>query len=447
MIVLKFGGTSVSSEQSIKAIAKIVKREKVNKPVIVVSALSGITNLLVSLTKLEYLSQKKEVITNIRQQHLTLTNKLFNKTEAQAVIDYTNKTLDDLARYCRKIPNNYTHMQWQDNIVAYGETLSSFLIANYLSANKINAKPIIATQLIVTNKNFGSADFIKSATIKKTKATILPLLKQNIIPIITGFIGQTDDGHTTTLGRGGSDYSAAIIGYALKSTEIQIWTDVDGVYSADPRIIKEPKLLENLSYQEAAELAIFGAKVLHPRTILPAILANIPVRVLNTFNITSPGTTITSTSSASGIVKAITTKNKVPLINIYSVDMFLSRGFLKKIFNVFAKYNISVDLVSASEVSVSVTLDNTESLTEAIKYLGKFTKITQLENHGSISLIGEAIMQSPHLMSKVFTLFEAHDIPVHMVSYSAANINIGLVMPSMHINNALKLLHKNFINP
>ena len=445
MIILKFGGTSVSSEQSVKAIAQIVKREKANKPVVVVSALSGITNLLVSLVRLDSMTAKKEIITKIKTQHLGLINKLFNKTEAKIVMDYVDNTLNKLAKACRKLPKDYTMSQWQDSIVAYGETLSSFLIANYLSAQKISTKQVIATKCIVTDKNFGNANFIKSATRKKVKATILSLIKQNIVPVITGFIGQTTDGYITTLGRGGSDYSAAIIGYALNSKEIQIWTDVDGVYSADPRLIKQPKLLNNLSYQEAAELAMFGAKVLHPRTILPAIIANIPVKVLNTFNIDSPGTTITKISRSSGIVKAITAKQMVPLINIYSVDMFLSRGFLKKIFNGFAKYNISVDLVSASEVSVSVTLDNTENLPAAIKYLNKFTKITQLEDHGSVSLIGEAIMRSPHLMSKVFGLFEEHDIPVHMVSYSAANINVGLVMPSKHINKALKLLHKNFI--
>ncbi|MFN7094888.1 MAG: ACT domain-containing protein, partial [Burkholderiales bacterium] len=204
-------------------------------------------------------------------------------------------------------------------------------------------------------------------------------------------------------------------------------------------------LLTSLSYKEASELAMFGAKVLHPRTILPAIAANIPVRVLNTFNPNGSGTLITKVGDSSGLIKAVTAKALVPLINIYSVDMFLSKGFLKKIFAVFAKHNISVDLVSASEVSVSVTLDNTENVQLALKELNRFANVTQINEYGSVSLVGEQIMSVPALLPKVFSLFEAHNIPVYMLSYNAMNINVVIVVPSRYVNKAVELLHANFL--
>ncbi len=275
---------------------------------------------------------------------------------------------------------------------------------------------------------------------------IIPLIENGFIPVITGFIGANTSGETTILGRGGSDYSAAIIGYAIGSEEIQIWTDVNGVYSADPRVIKDAKLLKQLSYQEAAELAMFGAKVLHPRTIQPAVKADIPVRVLNTFNLDNCGTMIAhSADNTDGTVKSVTWKKSAPLLNIYSADMFLSKGFLQKIFAILAKNNISVNMLSASEVSVSVTLDNIGKLDVALIELNKFAKTDYIEGFGTISLVGEQIMNTPSLMQSLFDLFQSFDTSIQMLSYSASNINISMIVPTDKIEQIVPMLHSKFI--
>src|SRR5436190_1053943 len=203
-------------------------------------------------------------------------------------------------------------------------------------------------------------------TKKNVKKNLLPLLKNGIVPVVTGFIGATKNGHTTTLGRGGSDYTASIIGYALQAEEIQIWTDVDGMYSADPRVVKDARFLSKISYREASEMATFGAKILHPRTIHPAISANIPVKILNTLHPEHPGTLVQKTKQTDADIAVVTCKKQTPLITLYATDMLFRKGFLSRIFDVFTKHHISVDLVSVSEVSVSVTLDNTNNLSEAI---------------------------------------------------------------------------------
>ncbi|MFN7095700.1 MAG: aspartate kinase, partial [Burkholderiales bacterium] len=243
MLVLKFGGTSVSSKPSIETICKIAKRELTQKPVIVVSALSNVTNLLVALAKQRDTVAQKEIITQISTIHLDLIKQIFIASDQVylEVIDYIQSKLAELTQVVKEVPAEYTLPQWQDRIVAYGETMSSFLIAQFLTLNGVKALPVLATQFLVTNNNFGAANFIKRLTQQKAKQLILPLIKQQIVPVITGFIGATVDGQITTLGRGGSDYSASIIGYALKSKEIQIWTDVDGVYSTDPRVVKDAR--------------------------------------------------------------------------------------------------------------------------------------------------------------------------------------------------------------
>lgn len=447
MLVMKFGGTSVTKPESVAAINTLVQRELSRQPILVVSALSGITDLLVKLSHTILSHEQEDLFAQIFAKHDLWIKTIFatNNDLQVGAFAIVNGYLNEL-RAVLKSNSFANHFQLHDTVVSYGEKMSSALISLFLVSNGINAKQVLATSCIITTKQFGGADFIDAATKKACKKSLLPLIAQGVVPVVTGFIGANTAGETTILGRGGSDYSAAIIGYAVQSEEIQIWTDVNGVYSADPRVIKDAKLLNQLSYQEAAELAMFGAKVLHPRTIQPAVRADIPVRVLNTFNIENCGTIIAhSADNSDGNVKSVTWQKSVPLLNIYSADMFLSKGFLQKIFAVLAKNNISVNMLSASEVSVSVTLDTTGKLDDALQELNKFAKTNYIEGFGTVSLVGEQIMNTPSLMQKLFDLFQETSTQVQMLSYSASNINISMIVPSDKITDIVPLLHTKFI--
>ncbi len=448
MLVMKFGGTSVTNPQSVNAIKTLIIRESDRQPIVVVSALSGVTDLLVKLNDAVKHDDQEMIFSEIKAKHSAWIANIYSQNSpcnanASMQIDRYLAELRELLA----TKEFATHMQRHDSVVAFGEKMSSYLISQYLNSCGLNTTQVLATKCIITTEDFGGADFIDGSTRLHTQQTLLPLVESGIVPIVTGFIGATLTGETTVLGRGGSDYSAAIIGYALNSEEIQIWTDVDGVFSADPRVIKDAKLINQLSYQEAAELAMFGAKVLHPRTIQPAVKADIPVRVLNTFNIENAGTLIEHNSgTGDGLVKAITWKKSAPLLNIYSADMFLSKGFLQKIFAILAQNNISVNMLSASEVSVSVTLDNTGRLGSALTELNEFAKTDYIEGYGTISLVGEQIMSTPSLMQEVFNLFEQTSTRVEMLSYSASNINLSMVVPVEKINQVVPMLHKRFIS-
>lgn len=447
MFVMKFGGTSVTKPESVAAIKTLVERDLPRQPVLVVSALSGVTDLLVKLSHSVLENEQANLFEQIFAKHDVWIKTIFaNNLELQKT---AFGLVESYLHQLRELLHGHSfinQLQQHDSVVSFGEKMSSALIALFLRSHGVNAEQVLATSCIITSKQFGGADFIDAATKKACKKTILPLLDMGIVPVITGFIGATTDGQTTILGRGGSDYSAAIIGYAISSEEIQIWTDVNGVYSADPRVILDAKLLKQLSYQEAAELAMFGAKVLHPRTIQPAVKIGIPVKVLNTFNLDNLGTVIAhAADNSDGTVKSVTWKKSAPLLNIYSADMFLSKGFLQKIFAVLAKKNISVNMLSASEVSVSVTLDNIGKLDEALVELNKFAKTDYFEGFGTISLVGEQIMNTPLLMQNLFDTFNAANIPVQMLSYSASNINISMIVPSDKIVEIVPIIHSKFI--
>ncbi len=448
MLVMKFGGTSVSSKQSVEVICNLVETNLHKKPVVVVSALSKVTDNLVAIcTKDNFV---EAVFDNIYNKHESLATAFLSGNDLELVLKYVKRCLSDVNNKLTEFfgnGNSLVPLALKDEIVFCGEKMSSFLIAAIIrNITKIDTRQVLSSTCITTNKKFGSADYLPAPTKKNTRFVILPLIKQNIVPVVTGFVGATKDGEITTLGRGGSDYSASILGFALEATEIQIWTDVDGVYSTDPRVIKTAKLLPLLAYEEASELANLGAKVLHPRTIKPAILAKIPVKVLNTFNPNGIGTTIVDfVDEKKRRVKAITTKNSVPLITIKSNEMLFGKGFLKKAFDIFARFSISISLISVSEVSISITLDNKENINDALKQISKIGLVTYTEDYGSLSLVGGHIMDTPNLMNDIFTILESANIKVHMISYSGSNINVSMVILSRDINRALELLHNHFI--
>lgn len=440
-VIIKFGGTSVSTEKNLKTICVIVNREKEKNPLIVVSAFSKVTDLLLLL------SQKKRgnkgTIEKIRQIHEKLINQLFSDTarQKQAVL-YIEKQLKDIKKLGQK--KRFTKAN-VDRLISYGEIMSSYIVSEVLQSSGINSKQIIASDIISTTNEFGSAEFLVEKTKKQAQKILKPLLSQKIVPVVTGFIGATKDGEITTLGRGGSDYTAAIIGYCLDALEIQIWTDVDGIFTADPRIVKQARLLPEVSFREASEMAFFGAKVLHPRTIRPAISMKIPIRVLNTFNLESPGTKIVDKTVLKSPITAVSFKRDVTLVNMYSTAMLLTKGFLASIFTTFAKHNISIDLVSVSEVSVTVTLDNDENLETAIKDLKKFTSVTYTKNVSIVSLIGDGIINSPATIQNIFSVLAKSNILVKMISLGATNVNVSIVIDSEKLEDAVKVLHSRLL--
>lgn len=438
MIVAKFGGTSVSNKERVLNLCNIVESELDRQPVVVVSALSGVTDLLLSLPTL-LKNRIGKTIRGIRDKHNNLVGELWSDKEVQqGIMQFVDLQLEEVVGLTfEKNPTN----QSLDKLASYGEIMSSHIIAETLSRKGIKATQVIGTDLIVTNSHFGSAEFIPGSTKKRTTRTLMPLIKDGIVPVITGFIGSTKYGQVTTLGRGGSDYTASIIGFCLGVSEIQIWTDVDGMFTVDPRLFKNAKPLPIVSFKEASELATFGARVLHPRTIKPAIEANIPVKVLNTFNPDIAGTLIKEQIRNLPSIRAIAFKKRITLVNIYSTDMLLQKGFLARIFKIFAKDNISIDLVSVSEVSVSVTLDDGKVLESTVEEINRFANVTVIKGLGMVSLIGEGITDSTQTIKKIFDILDKEKILTRMVSLGATDINISIVVDTDKVEQAVKILH------
>jgi len=438
MIIAKFGGTSVSTAKNIKTIQKIVLKEMENHPVVVVSALSGVTDLLTSLPNLSK-EKAKNIIDTIKKMHLKLIDEIWEEKSVKGtVIKYVD---DKLGEILVLIDSKEDSRSFLDSLLSYGEILSSYIVSKAIETENIGSKQVIATDLIITNSLFGSADFLPEETKIKTKKVLEPMIYENIVPVVTGFIGATKDGKITTLGRGGSDYTASILGFCLHASEIQIWTDVNGIFTSDPRVVKNAKALLSVSYREASELAAFGAKILHPKTIKPAIKAGIPVRVLNTFNTKSQGTLIVDTCKLSYPITAISFKRKIILVNMYSTEMLFATGFLARIFEIFSRNDISIDLVSVSEVSVSVTLDEQRGLESALHELAQFTSVTVSKDCGMVSLIGEGIVTSRQVIHKIFDILDKEGILVKVISLGATDINVSIVVKSDQVEKAVKVLH------
>lgn len=438
-IILKFGGTSVGSVKNILSLSKIIRNCLSQNPVVVVSALSGVTNKLLSLPNLPKRELSK-ALAELESLHLDFAGELIKSGEIKNARDYIQNNFLKIKQILKKGVKTKANF---DNLVSFGEILSSKLVAASLNEQGIKSAQIIATSLIVTDKKYSQAEFLPDETKDKCQQVLLPLMNQAVVPVITGFIGATKDGKITTLGRGGSDYTAAILGYCLEAKEVQIWTDVDGIFTTDPAITKKARLIPEVSFKEASEMASSGAKVLHPRTIRPAKQKSIPVRVLNTFHPDNPGTLIARVDRKAG-VKAVTFKRKATLVNIYSTHMLFSKGYLARIFNIFAQENISVDLVSVSEVSVSVTLDNNQGLEKAVEKLKEFNHVTVSNGVGAISLIGEGIADSP-ILKETSALFYKHQIDIRMISLGASDVNISFVLDQSDIEKAVKLVHDRII--
>jgi aspartate kinase len=433
MIIMKFGGSSIGSAMRIRQSADIIKQRLDKQPIVVVSAVGGVTDMIIdnanSAVKGEY------DIEAIREKHTQILNDL------ELAEDLVNEELNEIEIIYKglSIIKELTPKTF-DIIQSFGERMSCKIVAGHLNKIGINAKPQRAYDIgMVTDNNFGCAEPLKEA---------YDLIKENLseaqeVNVITGFIGKNKNNEITTLGRGGSDYTAAILGAAVGSEEIQIWTDVDGIMTCDPRVVEQAKSIKEVSFNEAAELAYFGAKVLHPKTIIPAVRNNIPVRVLNTYNPKHPGTLIVNKVSSKG-VKAIAFKKNTNLISIRSTRMLMAYGFLAKIFRVFEEHKIAVDMVTTTEVSVSLTVDDNKNLDKAIDELRKFSQI-KIENDKSIvSIVGEVNGGANEILGKVFSKVCENGITIKMISQGASEINLSFIVNSEDIDKTVKLLHEHF---
>jgi len=451
MIVQKFGGTSVESASAMENVITIVLREKERQPVVVSSAISGATNALLTSAHLALegkLDQSHAMLSDLLERHVViLENLLTNRSNIQSLIFHIRKRIDELKILCQGIAilGELTNRSL-DAIASLGELLSTRILADTMSERDVPVELIDVRTFMITDDQFASAAPLFNEIEEKIGPTLLPHMEAGKIVITQGFIGATRQGVTSTLGRGGSDYSAAIIGSLLNAEEIQIWTDVDGILTADPRMVPSASKLKVISFQEASELAYFGAKVLHPSTILPAVKKDIPVIVLNSRKPRNSGTRIVANPPKTNVaVKSIASKKRITVINIQSTRMLMAHGFLESIFSVFSRHNTSVDLVSTSEVAVSLTIDNTRQLDNIVADLEKFAETTVYHNKAILCIVGEQMHTTIGVADRIFHALG--DINVMMITQGASEINMSLVIDEDRVQDAVQRLHKAFFEP
>lgn len=450
MIVMKFGGTSVENAAAMNTVIRIVENQRSRRPLVVLSAISGATNTLLEAARCAHegrLDSAVSLLNGLLERHVAILENLIEKRSTiQMLILDIKKRFDELKTLCQGIAilGELTDRSL-DSIASLGERLSSQIIAEAMSERGMKAALVDARSVLITDDHFCTAAPLFDKVQQKAQEIILPALQEDTVVVTQGFIGSTVKGVTTTLGRGGSDYSAAILGAALHAEEIQIWTDVDGILTADPRITPDAKKIKVISFREASELAYFGAKVLHPSTILPAVRNKIPVYVLNSKRPDASGTLIVEEPPPSDIpVKSIASKKGITVINIQSTRMLMAYGFLESIFAVFSKYKTPVDLVSTSEVAVSLTIDNVTRLDDIVLELEKFAEVSVGEKKGIVCIVGDRMHSTVGIADRVFRALG--NINVIMISQGASEINMSIVMDEEDVVPAVQHLHKEFFS-
>ena len=447
---MKFGGTSVEDAAAMLRTAGIVagRRETGWLPVVVVSAMSKVTDQLLACAAAASSGRGDregalEIATKLRNRHLETAAALASGVRLQALqqdIGRAFDSLDDLVRGIA-ILRELTP-RTSDLVVSYGERLSSVMVSAAFAERGIPAVHVDARDIITTDDHFGKATPDQPAIERALDVQVVPLLESGQVPVMGGFIGSSN-GITTTLGRGGSDYTGALVGGGLHAGSIEIWTDVDGIMTTDPRICPDALRVRSISFEEAAELAYFGAKVLHPATILPAVQKNIPVRVLNSRNATNQGTVITAVApSCSNPVKSIAVKKGLTIIDIVASRMLLAHGFLKLVFDVFDKHGCAIDMVSTSEVSISVTVDSREALPAISAELSRLADVKLEGNKALVCLVGGDIRGQAGIAGQIFGAISR--INVRMISQGASEINMSFMINEEDVPGAVTALHRHF---
>ncbi|MET0753105.1 MAG: lysine-sensitive aspartokinase 3 [Pyrinomonadaceae bacterium] len=444
---MKFGGTSVQDAEAFARVAAIVAGERENSPVVVTSAMAKVTDALLSAFETAKKGEVENAILSLEphfERHKQISRELTGEAQQkffQIELDFAEKELSDLLM--RVTRRSLPLSMLKDAIVSYGEQLSSRLLAEVCSAKGLNARQTDSRRLIVTDDEYGSAAPIWDETEKLVKLELQPLIEAGEIPVMGGFIAASRGGETTTLGRGGSDYSAAIVGAALNAREIQIWTDVTGVLTSDPRICPEARTLKTLSYEEAAELAYFGAKVLHPKTIQPAVDLQIPVRVCNSHQPEERGTMILPQAQTTPRkVKSIAYKKGITILHITSARMLGAYGFMSAIFQIFERHRTVIDVVTTSEVSVSLTLDNTDALEAVVKDLEYIGTVEIESNQAVVCVVGSGLRDTSGVAAQIFTAISGFNIS--LISHGASSVNMTFVVEETVVGEVIKRLHDEF---
>ena len=439
MLVMKFGGTSVGNAKSISQAAAIVKSRLKSRPIVVVSAVAKMTDCLIALCH-ESLKGSVSSLETLKKTHEEIIADLGLDGDLLAP---ELRELEHLIGATRK--KKSIDKKTLDQFQSFGERMSAKIVAAHLNSVGIPSKAYPAWEIgMITDEKFGDAEpLAESYESMRRKLNSL-----KAVPVVTGFIGKTKKGRIVTLGRGGSDYSAAIIGAAVNAEAIEIWKEVDGVMTTDPRIVPQAKVVPELAFEEACELAYFGAKVLHPKSIIPAMKKGIPVKVLNTFNPKGKGTTIVSSfeerAKKSETIEAFTYKKNVTAIHISSPEFFDGNGLMARIFTLFEKYGTSIDIVSTSVVSVSITIDKVEHLGEIAKGLREIGEVEIVRDKAVVCAVGGRV-NAAGVAGRMFSVLGKNNISVEMISQAASGISMTFVVDDKDAQKAIRVLHKEYI--
>lgn len=441
--VAKFGGTSMADAKAMHRCAEIVAKDP-DKKIIVVSATAGTTNLLTQICESQIDIERQSLLSEVRSKHVAICDDLENSEDVRSQVTLLLEELEAVVSSVQKI----TPLD-QDEILSFGERLSSIIFTKILKEKVGRALWVDARKVMITDDLYGNAEPNVERVAKQAKEKWLPLFKNHCL-VTQGFIGSTENGNTTTLGRGGSDYSAALFAEAIEADVLEIWTDVSAVYTTDPRVVKDARPITEISFDEAAELSVFGAKVLHPATLKPAVRKRIKVYVGSSINPEQPGTWIVKETKHNPVIRAISLRRKQTLLNVHSLDMLHRSGFLARLFEVLAKYKISVDLVTTSEVSVSLTLDTDIQSAEKNKLtpdvldeLRTFSEVSIDKNLSLIALVGNNLHATAGLSGPVFVALQ--DINIRLICHGASSHNLCFLVREDQAEEVVQILHKKFI--
>jgi aspartate kinase len=449
LVVMKFGGTSVEDARAMLRTATIVRGriERGLTPIVVVSAMAKVTDQLLAAAAAAGRGDKPGALAlsaRLRNRHMETAAELLCGDRLTSMLKEVRErfdSLDDLLRGIAAVGE--LTPRTSDRVVSYGERLSSQMVAAAFAQHEMNGVHVDARQCIITDNHFGKGVPQEPEIEARLTSNVLPLVEAGQTPVLGGFIGGTADGNTTTLGRGGSDYTAALVGGGLRAGAIEIWTDVNGIMTADPRICPDALRVKTISFEEAAELAYFGAKVLHPATILPAVQKSIPVWVLNSRNPKNEGTQITATApSCASPFKSIAAKKQLTIIDVVASRMLMSHGYLKAVFDVFDKYGCVIDMVSTSEVSISVTVDSNQRLPEICSELSRIADVKMEGRKALICMVGEDIRGRSGISGRVFSAIR--HVNVRMISQGASEINMSFMVEESDVEEAIRSLHAEF---
>lgn len=448
MIVVKFGGTSVGDAAAIERAAAIVHTKLAAQPVVVVSALGGATNALLAVAEQAARGQLIGALASVealRDRHLAEAHALLGDGPAGTdVACEVSASFDELASLAEALSVlGHLTPRSLDAVAATGEQLSSLIVTAAFQARGLAAVLVDARDVMITDDQFTRAEPRPDPIAEAARTHLLPELRAGRVPVMGGFVGATAGRVTTTLGRGGSDYSASLVGAALQAEAIEIWTDVDGMLTADPRVVSGAQLIERIRFDEASELASFGAKVLHPSTIAPAVRRGIPVFVYNSRRPEGRGTRITFDAPPRAVT-AVAGKGSTTVLRVSSGRMLMAHGFLRTVFDVFARHRVPVDVVATSEVSVSVTLDDPAPLDALVSELRELGDVSVERNRGIVAVVGAGLSASGATIARGVAALDG--LRIHMLSLSASGINLTVVIDADQVGAAMQRLHAAFFD-